>query len=149
MAVITLDGLELWQEGYRFEFRAGGPDDLPEYVGADDDVPLASGMDPGLWRARSRLVRLRGVVMGEGSTLAAQQISYRTRMDALVTKMDPNTLVDLVAYEPTFGISGNWTLSDCRPQRLIEERKVADMWWLGVLELLCIDSPPNWTVTGS
>src|SRR5690606_15508795 len=110
MAVITLDGLELWQEGYRFEFRAGGPDDLPEYVGADDDIPLASGMDPGLWRARSRLVRLRGIVVGQGSTVAAQQTSYRTRMDVLVAKMDPNSLVDIVAYEPTFGISGNWTL---------------------------------------
>jgi hypothetical protein len=149
MSVITLDGLELWQEGYRFEFRAGGPDDLPEYVGADDDIPGASGMDPGQWRARSRLVRLRGVVIGAGADIEAQQISYRSRMDALIVKMDPNSLVDIVAYAPTFGVSGNWTLSNCRPLRTITEQAFGDMWWLGVLELTCIDSPPNWQVSGS
>src|SRR5688500_1802797 len=112
MSVITLDGLELWQEGYRFEFRAGGPDDLPEYVGADDNIPTASGMDPGQWVKKRRTVQLYGQVLGQGADLEAQQISYRSRMDALVAKMDVNSLVDLIAYAPTFGVSGNWTLSD-------------------------------------
>ena len=149
MSTITLDGLELWQDGYRFEFRAGGPDDIPEYVGADDDIPGAAGMDPGNWTKRSRMVRLYGQVLGTGADAEAQQQSYRTRMNALVAKMDVNDLVDIVAFAPTFGVSGNWTLSDCRPQRMVAEQTVADLCWIGTLELLCIASPPEWVESGS
>ena len=149
MSVLTIDGLELWQDGYRFEFRAGGPDDLPEYVGEDDDVPGASGMDAGTWRKKARRVRLYGQVLGTGADAETQQQSYRTRMDALVAKMDVNTPVDLVAYAPTFGLSGSSTLSDCRPMSMTPERVVADLCWIGFLELLCIDSPPDWVANGS
>ena len=148
---IKLDTFEIGDLtlGYLFEFRAGGPDDLAEFVGADDDIPEATGMDPGLWRAKSRIVRLRGVVIGSGSDIEAQKQSYRSRMDALVAKMDPATLVDVTAYAPIFGLSTSSTLADCRPMRMIPERVVADMWWLGVLELVCIASPPQWDSSGS
>lgn len=149
MSTLTIDGLELWQDGYRFEFRAGGPDDLPQYVGEDDDVPGAAGQEAGEWRKQNRLVRLYGQVLGTGDDAEAQQTSYRTRMDALVAKMDVNTPVDLVAYAPTFGLSGSSTLSDCRPMRMIPETVVADLCWIGYLELVCIDSPPDWVPNGS
>ena len=148
--LIKLDALEIGgsfaSNGLRFEFRAGGPDDIPEYVGEDDNVPTASGLSPGQWTAKSRLVRLYGCVIGSGADPEAQQQSYRTRMDALVAKMDVATLVDITAYAPTFGITGTATLSDCRPLRTITETQVADLYWVGFLELVCIDSPPDWVI---
>jgi hypothetical protein len=151
--LIKLDALEIAgsfsSNGYLFEFRAGGPDDIPENIGADDDIPGASGMYPGQWTKKSRTVRLYGQVIGTGADVEDQQTSYRSRMDTLVAKMNVNSLVDITAYAPIFGLTGNWTLSDCRPVRMIPERVVADLAWIGVLEFLCIGSPPDWVANGS
>ena len=54
---ITLDGLEVQgsftSNGLRFSFIRGGLQSLATFVGEDDDIPLADGMDPGRWRATS------------------------------------------------------------------------------------------------
>lgn len=145
---ITLGALnvtDLTTNGLLFEFRNGSPSELAEYVGTDDDIPLATGMDPGQWRARSRNLRLFGVVIGEGATVALQQSSFRTRMAALVAVMDPAaTLTITTANE--FG-AASATLTSCRPMRMVSEFEFASIYWSGYLELTCIKSPPNWAVT--
>lgn len=142
----TLDVTDLATNGTLFEFRRGHPSDLAEYVGEDDDVPLAEGMDPGRWRRTSRTVVLYGCVIGTGSTVAAQQASFRTRMDALKAVMDPAELI-VISTTGEFGMTSA-TLSNVRPMRLVAEVEFADLYWSGTLELVCIDSPPEW-VEGS
>jgi hypothetical protein len=146
---IVLDGLNLTDlatNGTQFEFRRGTPSDLPEYIGQDDSVPGAAGRDPGQWMKTVLPVRLYGQVIGAGSTLAAQQASFRTRMDAVKAAMDVASLVTITT-EDLFGV-GSATLSNCRPERMVAETEFGDILWIGFLELTCIDSPPEW-VTGS
>jgi hypothetical protein len=130
--------------GLRFEFRRGMPGDLAEYVGANDDIPYASGQDFGAWRKTKRFVRLYGVVIGTGATLALQQSSFRTRMDALKAVMDVAALVTIETTDE-FGLPSA-TLSDVQPLRMTAETEFADMLWIGFLELECIESPPEWVV---
>lgn len=142
ISIDALDVTDLATNGLLFEFRSGHPSELAEWIGADDDVPEAEGMDPGAWRRRSRLVRLFGVVIGAGSTVAAQQSSFRTRMTALRDVLDVNSLVT-IETTGEFGMASA-TLSNCRPQRLVPEFEFADLVWHGYIELICIDSPPEW-----
>ena len=144
---ILLDALDitnLSSNGLRFEFRSGHPTEIPEWVGADDDVPGASGMDPGQWRKRSRMVRLYGCVIGAGSDADAQQVSFRSRMNALIAEMDVNSTLTITVTNE-FGL-GSATLTNVRPQRIVTEREFADLIWIGTLELVCIDSPPEWVI---
>ena len=140
----SLDVTDLDTNGLMFEFRRGMPGDLAEYVGANDDIPYASGQDFGAWRKVKRLVRLYGTVIGEGSTAEAQQTSFRSRMDALKAVMD---VAEVVTIDTTgeFG-TASATLSDVQPLRMIAEAEFAEIVWIGVLELECIDSPPEWVI---
>lgn len=151
---IKIGGLEVYADfttnGLRFTFAGGGLQSLATFVGEDDDIPSAAGMDPGQWRASFRDVRLHGIVTGSGSTAQAVRESFRTNAAALIAKMDPATLVNIVAYPPHFGLGTNdtATLSDCRPMS-IDGPDPADAWYEGwevTLTFRCIDSPPNWVV---
>lgn len=145
---ITLGALNvtsLATNGLLFEFRIGQPSDLAEYVGTDDDIPTASGMDAGEWRARQRPLRLYGCVIGQGATPALQQASFRSRMAALVAVMDPDSLLTITTANE-FG-AASATLTECRPVRLTAEVEFASIYWVGTLDLVCIKSPPNWAVT--
>ena len=144
--VDNLDVTDLDTNGLLFEFRRGMPGDLAEYVGANDDIPYASGQDFGAWRKVKRFVQLYGQVIGTGDTFEEQQASFRSRMDALKAVMDVATLV-VIETEDEFGV-GSATLSDVQPLRMIAEAEFAEIVWIGRLELECIDSPPAW-VTGS
>ena len=152
---IKIDGLEVFADfntnGLRFTFTAGGLQSIATFVGADDDVPLASGMDPGQWRASYRDVSLHGVVYGTGSTAQEVRESFRTRCQALVDKMDVNSLVDIVAPPPIFGLGtgDTATLSDCRPVSIDGPDPGVLAWyeaWEVTLNFRCIDSPPDWVV---
>ena len=144
---ITLGALnvtDLSTNGLLFEIREGKPFTLAEYIGADDDIPLASGMDPGKWRASSRTVSLYGVCLGSGADLAAQQASFYDRMIALKTVMDPDSLLTITTAGE-FG-AASATLENCRPQRMVTQSEFGSIQWIGHLELICIDSPPDWVV---
>ena len=150
MSRIKIDGLEICDlsAGYWSEIILGGPDDLATYRGEDDVVPEASGMDPGLWVAESRILRIQTLIVGDGATgtLAAQ--SYRSRADALAAKMDPASTISVVVYAPLFGLSSGQTatLAGCRPQNITGAPAMGDQGRLVVLELKSIASPPNWVI---
>ena len=148
MAGIVIDGLEVQtsfaSNGLRFHFIRGGLQSLATFVGEDDDIPLASGMDPGAWRASYREIALHGIVTG------TSRENFRANAAALIAKMNPATLVDVVAHPPNFGLSAGTTatLSDCRPMS-IDGPDPSDFWyegWQVTLHLRCIASPPDWVV---
>ena len=141
----ALDVTNLDTNGLMFEFRDGQPSRIPTYRGSDDVIPQASGMDPGQWTADTREVRLYGVVIGAGATAALQQASFRSRMAALAAVMDVDSLITITTANE-FG-AASATLADCRPMRMVSEFDFASIYWQGYLELVCIDSPPNWSVT--
>jgi hypothetical protein len=141
----SLDVTNLSTNGLMFEFRNGHPSELAEHVGADDDIPLAAGMDPGQWRAINRPLRLYGCVIGSGSTAADQQASFRSRMAALVAVMNVNSLIT-ISTTGEFG-AASASLTNCRPMRMVAEFEFASLYWTGHLELVSIKSPPNWAVT--
>ena len=143
----SLDVTEV-DDGYRFEMRDGTPSDLAEFVGANDNVPEAAGMVFGQWIAKSRRISLYGCVMGSGDTVEEQQASFRTRMNALLTVMNPAIQITITATNE-FGVA-EATLEGVQPERLEPEAIVADLYWLGYLHLTCIGSPPQWEmVAGS
>ena len=145
---ITIGGLELTENGYYFEIIQGGLDDIPEYRGEDDVVPEAAGMAAGLWTKHRRILKLHGTVEGSGATQALRRVSYRSRFDALVAKMDVATPIDVVVYGPREGLGAGdtATLADCRPQRIIGPASTGDEIREVTLELVCIGSPPDWLV---
>lgn len=150
MAGLLLDGLELQDldAGYWFDVIAGGPDDLAEWVGEDDEVMGASGRAAGEWSADTRPLRLHGVVFGEGATLQLTRQSYRSRMAALVAKMSPASVKAVVAHPPNLGLTAGQTatLADCRPERIIGEPALQEVKREVTLELRSIESPPDWVI---
>lgn len=152
---IKIGGLETYADfltnGLRFTVIKGGLQSIAAFVGADDDIPLAAGMDPGAWRASYRDIALHGIVVGTGATAQATRESFRTRSALLIAEMDPATLVDVVVYPPHFGLGTNdtATLSDCRPLSIDGPDPSQLAWyevWEVTLHLRCIDSPPDWVV---
>jgi hypothetical protein len=144
MSRITVGGLEICDlsAGYWSEIVAGGLDDLASFRGEDDVVAEASGRDPGQWIADTRTLQIHTFVLADSAT------SYRSRMDALLAKMDPATLVTVVVYAPLFGLGTGQTatLANCRPRNVTGPPAMGDQGRDCVLELVCIDSPPEWTV---
>jgi hypothetical protein len=152
---IKIDGLEVFADfstsGLYFTFRKGGLQSLATFVGEDDDIPLATGQDPGQWRAAYRDVSLHGWVMGTGSTAQAARESFRTRSGLLIAKMDPETPISIVAYMPHFGLASaqTATLAECRPLSIDGSDPAELAWyeaWEVTLNFRSIASPPNWTV---
>lgn len=151
MARLVLDGLELQDvaAGIWFDVTEGGLDDLASWVGEDDVIPLAAGRDPGAWRADVRPLKLFGHVWGVGATPAIRRAAYRAKVDALVAKMQPDTLVALVAHPPNEGLATGKTatLSSLRP---VGSKLGPVTGWEGArafeLMLESIDSPPDWVV---
>lgn len=150
MAGLVLDGLELQDEanGYWFDIISGGIDDIAEYVGEDDEVMGATGLDPGEWIRGTRPLRIHGLVFGDGATLELTQISYRSRMDALLALMQTADLHPLIVHPPNFGLTGGTTatLSNLRPLRITGEPALLEVKREVTLELVSINSPPEWVV---
>lgn len=145
---LKIDGLEVFADfdtnGLGFIITRGGLQSLATFVGEDDEVVGASGREPGEWIADVREVAMHGMVVG------TSRENFRTRAAALLAKMDPATLVDLVAYPPLFGLSTGETatLSDCRPLS-IEGVDPSALWYEGwevTLRFQCIGSPPDWVI---
>lgn len=151
MARLTLGGLELQDvaAGIWFDVVEGGLDDLPLFVGEDDEVLGASGREPGEWIMDKRPVKLFGHVWGVGATRALRQAAYRAKVDALNAKMQSPTLVAIVAHPPNEGLASGQTatLSDCRP---LGSTPGPIRGWDGArsfeLRLESIDSPPSWVI---
>lgn len=131
--------------GLRFHFIRGGDQSLASFRGEDDIIPAAAGRYPGQWIADTRDVALHGVVAG------TSRENFRTNAAALLAVMDPSTLVTITAYPPNFGLGAGdtATLANCRPMRIVGADP-SDLWYEGwelTLEFVCIDSPPDWSVT--
>jgi hypothetical protein len=148
MSGIVLDGLELHSSytsnGNYFTFIRGGLQSLATYRGEDDIVPEASGRYAGVFTPDTRDVALHGIVVGTSRT------NFRSRADSLLAVMDPTELVTIVVHPPHFGLSTGETatLSNVRPLRIVGPEP-SDRWYEGwevTLELVCIDSPPDWVL---
>jgi hypothetical protein len=153
LARLVLDGLELQDvaAGIWFDIVEGGLDDLPMYRGEDDIVPSASGRDPGAWIADVRKLGLFGHVWGVGANAAARRAAYRAKVDALMAKMDPTSLVALVAHPPNEGLATGQTAT-LSSLRAVGSTPGPIRGWDGArafeLKLECIDSPPAWAIAG-
>ena len=152
MTGLLIDSLDVDDpaNGYAGELIQGGPDELAEYVGEDDDIPGASGQDPGLWTPSIRTVRYRVDVWGDGATVGQRRASYYSRMTALRDKMTPDDLITLRIEGDSdgrhFGLGAGeaLVLSNVRPLSVIGEPVYLYEIRRVVLTLKCIDSPPDW-----
>lgn len=138
--------------GLRFTFSRGGLQSLATFVGEDDDVPLASGMEAGQWRASYREVALHGFVTGTGSSAQAIRESFRTASGLITSVMNPASLLTITVYTPHFGLASGHTatLANCRPMSIDGPDPAELAWyeaWEVTLNLRSIASPPNWSVS--
>ncbi len=138
--------------GIRFTFREGGLQSMPTYRGEDDVVPEASGRAAGAWIADTRDLTLHGFVQGEGATAQLIRESFKTRFALILAVMVPSTLVTVTVYPEHFGLTTGTTavLTSCRPMRIVGPDPGQLAWyeaWEGDLQLTCIKSPPEWTVS--
>ena len=120
------------------------PGDLSEYVGENDDVPGSEGQFFGQWRRTKRFAQLYGCVIGAGDDAEEQQASFASRMGALKAVMNPAELVE-IDTTGEFGVAAA-TLSDCQPLRMTATEEFGGIIWIGLLELECIDTPPEWVI---
>lgn len=137
--------------GLYFSFASGGLQSLATYRGEDDVMPEARGRYPGNFMVDQREVSLHGFVRGDGADAQALRESFRANFDILLNQMQPNTLVTITVFPPNFGLAVGYmaALASCRPQRIVGPEPT-QLWyegWEGTLELVCIDSPPEWVVT--
>lgn len=136
--------------GIRFWFTAGGLQSLGNFRGEDDVMPEAAGRYPGAFIADSRDVALHGFIAGLGSGSQSNREALATAFKAIVDHMAPTDLLTITVYPPNFGLAVGdvATLLNVRPQRIIGPDP-SQLWyegWEGSLELVCIDSPPDWVV---
>lgn len=152
---LKIGGLEVFADrntnGLHFEITRGGLLSIPTYVGEHEEVIGASGREPGEFIPDFLEVAMHGVVLGTGATAQAVRESFRTRAQALLDKLDPATLISIVAYPPFFGLAVGQiaTLSSVQPLGFEGAEPVA-LWYEGwelTLRFLCIDSPPIWVVS--
>lgn len=152
---LKLDGLEVFADrtvnGLHFEISRGGLLSIPTYVGEDDEVVGATGREPGEWIADTLELAMHGTVVGASSDdPQVVRESFRSRAQALLAKLNPATLIDVVAYPPFFGLAVGQTatLSNVRPLGF-EGQEPSPLWYEGwelTLRFVCIDSPPIWVV---
>ena len=145
----SLDLNSLSSNGTYFEFIRGGLQSLASFRGEDDIIPSAAGRDPGQWIADFREVGIHGIVAGTGGSQAGRE-SFATRSAALISEMDPTTLTTITVTAPDFGLGVGEvaTLSNVRPQRIVgpDPSTLGYEGWEVTLELVCIDSPPDWVI---
>lgn len=123
-----------------------GFNESAEVRGEDDVVPEAAGQEYGEWIADKRTIYLEGHVEGTGATELARQQSWRTASNTLRTLMDRAAAPGaLVIGPPDHGVSTTWRLN-ARCVNAIPG-PILNAWtfqkWS--FELVCIDSPPEWT----
>lgn len=156
---IKLGDLEIQADfatsGIRFTFAQGGLQSLANFRGEDDIVPEASGRYPGQFIADGRDVVLHGFISGSGSDAQAIRESFAAAFASVLARMQPTDLIALTVYPPNFGLAMGdaATLQNVRPLRIVAPEPTRQWYeaWEGNLELVCIDSPPEWVVapTGS
>jgi hypothetical protein len=139
--------------GLRFWFIRGGLQSLATFRGEDDVIPEAAGRYPGEWIADGREVALHGFVGSDGSDADSNRAAFASAYASLLAVMQPPSLVTITVYGPNFGLGlgQSATLANVRPQRIVGPDP-SDLWyegWEGTLELVCIDSPPDWVIAGS
>lgn len=123
-----------------------------EAVGEDDVVPEASGRDEGMWRKDRRRIILEGHVRGTGETVEQRQQSWRFYTDALMATMDRSISPgELEVIGPYLGLSpGQSATLNARCVNTIAGPVRGTMNYQSwSIELICFDSPPDWTVEAS
>lgn len=74
----------------------GGPGELPEVAGRDDEIPGLEGVFVRNRIGRTRTIELRGWVRGVASTEATDRDDYWANREALEAAFDPRTTATLV-----------------------------------------------------
>lgn len=152
---LKIDGLEVFADvttnGLLFKITRGGLLSIPTYVGEHEEVIGASGREPGEFIPDTLEVAMFGSVTSAGNTEQESRESFNTRATALLAKLDPATLITIVAYPPFFGLAVGKiaTLTNVQPLGF-EGQEPTEMWYEGwelTLRFLCIASPPAWVVT--
>lgn len=156
MPGLTVDGVDFHEQPKRIHFDlVTGLYDGLEYVGEDDDIPEAAGMDEQPRRAIKRVVELRGSVTGQGATLADRREDFHTALVAVFDAIHARTAADaddasfpVVVTGPYLGLptGDTWTLN-CRWAG--HQFADPDPDWARrglVIQLFSVDSPPDWVV---
>lgn len=113
-----------------------------EVRGKDVVIPALSGRYARNRIADFRVVRLHGYVYGD------DEADHRSNMNAVMVAFDVTAdPADLVVHGPLYGVSGTATIS----ARTVDVRIVSRAPMVSELdaELHCLDTPPDWVVSGS
>lgn len=131
-----------------------GFDDPGTVRGLDAIVDGQSGrFVPPISRVKdSRIIALRGWVVGQGATEVLARQNYRESIDDLLENCFDGTLApfSIEVHGPVMGIASGM-------MRTLNARFLDVIWneWLGglarsgVARFECVDSPPDWTETGA
>lgn len=122
----------------------------PNARGEDDVIPEASGRDEGVWIKDHRTIKLHGYVKGTGSTLVARQQSFQSTMTTLMGKLDTTASpAALVVSGPYMGLATSpSTVTKSINVRCVNVvvGPITGLYHATVdVELVSIDSPPDWT----
>ena len=123
-----------------------------EVRGEDDTIPEASGMYVGPRIRNRRLITLVGHVRGSGGTSDERSLSWHSYTQSLMAVMQLYSDPGLLEVDgPYLGIDDGDTYSlNARCIRVIPgpiSNRMSYQPWS--FQLLCIDSPPEWQLTGS
>ncbi len=123
-----------------------------EVRGEDDTVPEAAGMAVGPRIRHRRIITLVGHVRGSGATFEERSSSWYTYTQSLMAVMQLHSTPGLLEVDGDYlGIpSGEVHSLNARCIRAIPgpiQNRMAFQPWS--FQLLCIDSPPEWSVTPS
>lgn len=154
MAGLTIGGVDFHRSDRRILFdiyRGFFGKEGVQYEGEDDDVQDATGMEAQPYRPVSRTIEFRGWVQGNGATLAERREDMLAAFDAIYAVLDPSLdPVTVVVTGPYLGVPVGQT-------RTLTAKYVGDSWgdpdpdWarrVGVFTMTCLDSPPDWVVSG-
>lgn len=156
--MLTFRGVDLQTATIHLDL-AQGFSEPPDVRGEDDVVPRAAGRVAGARRADMRRIILNGHVRGTGTTREERALSWRTATDALMAAMDRTLDPGVLEVGPTapaqqpdaasyLGLTTDYAIN-ARCVNLIPGPVQAHMsYQTWSIELVSIDSPPDW-VAGS
>jgi hypothetical protein len=116
-----------------------------EVRGKDVVIPGAGGRYARGRAKDVRTIELLGKVTGAGATEAIAQADYLALMDSLLAVWDRSLAPgDLRIYAPLMGLASGYAHLNARVTNVVPGSMIGGFQRLYSVELLCIDSPPEW-----